>query len=382
MGRQSGHRMWAGLLALALVGSVPAAAGRAPKVVEIIPDTIRTPWRKPGAIRLTGVTLTRFGKRVQVHALTSGRATVRHGWAAGGVNRMYVDVRGAVVTPKTVVPYPPAGTVISRIRVAQYQTDPPISRIVLDVKPGYRPRQATPKGRAPAVISYPGSTPVRSTPRVPNHGATGRWARKPSTRSTGRKPLAQKPVRGKRSFVVAIDAGHGGRDPGAVGSRGLREKRVALDVARRVAELLRGKGHRVHLSRSTDRTLTPSMRTAWLKRTRSDVLVSIHCDSTRVRSYRGGASTYYHGGHRPSRQLARSVQRGMVTRARTRDAGIKSDYTRFGRGFYLLRKARRPAVLVEVGYISNPATERLLATATYRQKLAQGISGGIVEYLE
>jgi N-acetylmuramoyl-L-alanine amidase len=71
----------------------------------------------------------------------------------------------------------------------------------------------------------------------------------------------------------------------------------------------------------------------------------------------------------------------MVRHAGTRDGGVRSDYSRFGRGFYLLRRAKRPAVLVEAGYISNPQTERLLASAAYRQRLADGIADGIIQYL-
>lgn len=378
MSLKTAVRCLAGIACLLWGAAAPAHAGPVPDAVAASRAASETAWQRSGVPCLKGVTLARFGKRVQVHALTSAPATVQHGWAAGKVNRLWVDVRGVYVTPNTVVPLPPAGTVISRVRVAQYKSDPPVSRIVLDVKPGYGPLQATPAGRAPAVVSYPGGRPSTSVARVPNHGAKGRTVKVAA--APKRKPAPVK-TRGGRSFVVAIDAGHGGRDPGASGPRGLREKRVALDVARRLAETLRRKGHRVHLSRTTDRTTTPAMRTAWLKRTRSDVMVSIHCDSSPVRSYRGGASTYYHGAHRPSRALARAVQRKMVRTAGARDAGIKSDFSRFGRGFYLLRRARRPAALVEVGYISNPGTEKLLATAAYRQKLAEGIGAGILDYL-
>jgi N-acetylmuramoyl-L-alanine amidase len=311
---------------------------------------------------------------VQVNVSTTGPAILRHGYAAGGGNRFFVDVRGAYATSFTSVPYPPAKSVISRVRVAQYSTYPPVTRIVLDVKPGFRARQATPVGRPVAVLTRPGSGPLTSAPHA--HPRPETASAPPPQREPD--PLPSRSGRGK---VIALDAGHGGRDPGASGRSGLREKTVALDVVRRVTERLRRSGHRVVVSRSSDKTLPPSRRSAWIGRTRSDVLVSIHCDATPVRSAASGATTYFHGFHGPSRTLARSVQRSMVHKAGVRDGGVRSDLTRYSHGFYLLRKAKRPAVLVEVGYISNPKTERMLASAAYRQKLADGIAGGILSYL-
>ncbi len=190
-----------------------------------------------------------------------------------------------------------------------------------------------------------------------------------------------------RPYIVALDPGHGGRDPGAVRRRpGLVEKRITLDVARRVARNLRRRGIRVRLSRRGDRTLPPRVRARWLDQTRSDVLVSLHCDAARThRHTESGATTYYHAGGRAgargSRPLARSIQRRLVRAAATRDRGVRPDRTRFRRGFYMLRRAHRPAALVELGYLSNPATARSLRQARYRERLARGVSSGVLAYL-
>ena len=185
-----------------------------------------------------------------------------------------------------------------------------------------------------------------------------------------------------RRYVVALDAGHGGRDPGAT-RRGARlpEKRVTLDVALRLAHYLRRRGVKVRLSRMGDRTLRPPVRAKWLDRTHSDVLVSLHCDAAPGRIHAAGATTYFHSGSRASKKLARSIQTRLVRVTSTRNRGAQPDRVRCRHGFYMLRRAHRPAALVELGYISHPATARKMSRPAYRQRLAQGVGAGLLHYL-
>jgi N-acetylmuramoyl-L-alanine amidase len=186
----------------------------------------------------------------------------------------------------------------------------------------------------------------------------------------------RKPVR-----TVAIDIGHGGKDPGAIGVGSLAEKRIALDVGLRLARLLRRRGVRVALSRSSDRSLPPAERLRWTRTTRAHALVSVHCDAAPAGRVARGATTYYRCGCGDSRRLARQVQVSLVAAARTSSRGIRPDTTRYRRGFYLLRAASPPAVLVELGYVTHPTTAQRLRRASYRQRLARGIAAGVAAFL-
>ena len=174
-----------------------------------------------------------------------------------------------------------------------------------------------------------------------------------------------------RSFdTVVIDPGHGGHDSGAVGRRGTREKSVALDVANRVESKLRGAGFRTVMTRDTDRFITLGKRTRTLNRQDNAVMVSIHFNSARRRSAKG-IETFYHS--RCSRRLATKIQDQMLRAVRAPNRGVKRA------NFYVLRKARYPAVLVECGFLSNYYEDRLARRSSHREKLAQRIAQGVVE---
>jgi N-acetylmuramoyl-L-alanine amidase len=111
------------------------------------------------------------------------------------------------------------------------------------------------------------------------------------------------------------------------------------------------------------------------------MLLSIHCDSAVTPRPASGVTTYFHRGSTRSHLLARAVQHRLVKAARTRNRGVQPDTRRYRRGFYMLRRARRPAALIELGYISHRPTARRLIQPHYRQRLASGIAAGVVDYL-
>jgi N-acetylmuramoyl-L-alanine amidase len=323
-----------------------------------------------GLPRLVQVTLVPRGSRVQVRLRTTGRARARHHYLRGATPRIFIDVIGAVLDAPTPPAVPP-GTVVRAVRLGQNSESPPICRVVLELKAGTRANGIAPVGNSPGVLEFPnergdGLTVLASV------GAS-------IAAATPRRSSPVRP-RASRRYIIAVDAGHGGKDPGALGRKGFHEKRVTLDVALRLARYLRARGCQVRLSRSADSTLLPPQRSAWIKRTWSHLLVSIHCDSI-GRPNISGATTYFHSGHAPSRKLAEQVQERLVRAARSPDLGVRSDFTRYSRGFYLLRNARRPAVLVETGYISHPATAKRFAQPYYRQRVAEGIGAGVMDYL-
>jgi N-acetylmuramoyl-L-alanine amidase len=184
--------------------------------------------------------------------------------------------------------------------------------------------------------------------------------------SAGKSELGNRP--GPRGFrTVVIDAGHGGKDSGAVSrSTGVREKDLALDTARRVqAEL--GGDFRVVQLRPGDAFVDLDERVARASRS-GDILVSIHYNAGA--SYLRGPETYYW--RVDSYSLAKRIQQHL--------AAVSSGENSRGlvrRRLRLTRNPSIPCVLVECGYLSNPAEARLCATPAYRQRLASAIAEAI-----
>jgi N-acetylmuramoyl-L-alanine amidase len=215
---------------------------------------------------------------------------------------------------------------------------------------------------------------------------------------------------------VVLDPGHGGRDTGAVGSGGLREKDVTLDIARRVAAILGAQGLRVVLTRDDDRFVSLEERTARANESAADLFVSIHCNASESRARRG-VETYVLdttrdeiaarvaarenattqaataelasilGGLRladqsqRSSRLARLLDRSASSALQARygdvvDGGVHPA------GFYVLVGAAMPSVLFETSYISNPTDEQRLASEDGRQLFADAVANAVKAYRE
>ena len=169
--------------------------------------------------------------------------------------------------------------------------------------------------------------------------------------------------------TVVIDAGHGGHDPGARAVRGSSEKHLALDTSRRIAAILRQSGLRVIETRTGDYFVTLDKRTAVSNRTRNTIFVSIHYNWAR-RSRAAGVETFFCGPR--SSRLAANIQREIRKPYGAIDRGVKF------RKFYVLRNAKRPAVLVELGFLSNPAENAKVQAPAMRQRLAEAVARGIL----
>lgn len=168
--------------------------------------------------------------------------------------------------------------------------------------------------------------------------------------------------------TVVIDAGHGGKDGGAVWN-GLLERNLTLDVAKRLDAVLRGKGLRTVMTRKTDSTVELSTRAVIANRTRSSVFVSIHFNACRDRGA-SGIETHYRSSR--GRSLAGFIQRSLDRNVTGANRGVGyADYK-------VLRETKMPAVLVECGFISNKKEARLCASPAHRQKLAEAIAAGLL----
>jgi N-acetylmuramoyl-L-alanine amidase len=171
---------------------------------------------------------------------------------------------------------------------------------------------------------------------------------------------------GQRTIVV--DAGHGGHDRGGVPYQRIGEKGMTLDVSLRLKRVLEARGYRVIMTRSSDVFVPLGTRVAIANSHRGATFVSVHFNSSR-RAGANGVETYYYRGD--SASLAASIHRNVVAGAPTENRGIRR------RGFFVLRRTRIPSVLVECGFLTNPAEGRLAQSASYRQQLAERIARGI-----
>jgi N-acetylmuramoyl-L-alanine amidase len=215
---------------------------------------------------------------------------------------------------------------------------------------------------------------------------------------------------------VVLDAGHGGKDAGAIGQGGTLEKEVTLEIADRAARVLRAQGLEVLLTRDDDRFVSLEERTARANAFSADLFVSIHCNASEGRTRRG-LETYVLDTTRDeiaeqisarenaTTQAATAELASMLGSMRLADQAERSD--RFARllersglaalrlrypdtvdggvhpaAFYVLAGARMPAALVETSYISNAIEEQRLGTQEYRQLLADSIVNAIRAYRE
>lgn len=215
---------------------------------------------------------------------------------------------------------------------------------------------------------------------------------------------------------LVIDAGHGGDDPGAIGKTGLREKNVNLDIAKGLSNLLRSEGVEVIMIRSTDRFVSLPARVDIANRAKADLFLSIHSNANRVRSLSGFEAYYvspaiddskrallaaqnaaldldsrffasnslnlkailwdmiYTSNRAESIKLAKSICQTIERNLDTKVLGVKSAR------FYVLKGVQMPAVLIEIGFLSNYNEERKLRNSYYRQKIVESIAQGIKNY--
>lgn len=230
-----------------------------------------------------------------------------------------------------------------------------------------------------------------------------------------RRDAAVAPLR-----LIVLDAGHGGHDTGAIGPGGLQEKELVLDVTRRVARLLEDRlDVKVLLSRDADHFVTLRDRTTYANRERADLFVSIHANAHRQMAS-NGVETYFLSSEatdgaarqvaalensvvqlekaparaaarldavkailwdlaqsefqQESSRLAEVVQDSMTKSLRIPNRGVKQA------GFYVLGGAAMPAILIEIGFVTNPREERRLKDSRYRDEIARAIFSGLAEY--
>ncbi|MDP4650761.1 MAG: N-acetylmuramoyl-L-alanine amidase, partial [Haliea sp.] len=316
-------------------------------------------------------------------------------------DRIVLDVSGATLKA-SLSGLELASTPISLVRSAVREGDD--LRVVFDVRSVVEPRSFALKANAQA-----GDRLVLDL-----------YDRSPS------KPVAAEPVktsaateRGRRDIVVAIDAGHGGEDPGAIGPNRQREKDIVLAISRELQALLeRDEGFRPTMVRTGDYYISLKGRRDLARQRQADLFVSIHADAFTRReangasvyalSTRGATSTAasYLAQRENAADLIGGVRLGDkddvlasvltdLSMTSTLDHSLKVGGKVLSRmdtvarlhkrnveqaGFAVLKSPDIPSILVETGFISNPGEAQKLSTRAYQQKMAQAIHAGIRDW--
>lgn len=235
-----------------------------------------------------------------------------------------------------------------------------------------------------------------------------------------KKPLIKEKKKKSGPITVVIDPGHGGKDPGAIGPNGLREKDITLSVARKLGRKLKAKyGTRILYTRTKDKFVPLNERTEMANANKADLFVSIHVNASRNRRARG-VETYFlnwtndreatrvaarenrisykkmrqaqsglqailkdlarNSKKEESMRLAHNVQNSMVSTLKKDYRSIKDLGVKYAL-FYVLVGAEMPSILVEISFISNRDEERRLASERYRNRVAEAIARGIDSYM-
>ena len=307
---------------------------------------------------------------------------------------------------------------LPQTRLASEVRVPAASGVVTDVRVGSQP-----DGTLRVVVQLRSALAAHSVWAPGEEGgqlvlSLGEPAQEPAPAPPKTVRAAHAPGEGDRDVIIAVDAGHGGVDPGAIGHGGTREKDVTLAIARALAGRINAEpGMRAVLTRDRDEFLVLRDRIARARAAHADMFISVHADSMADRSITG-ASVYVLSVHGASSEAARwlaerentadlvggvraddqdALEPVLIEEAQNQIIGVsasaaervvsalegvgeirKAQVQRAG--FVVLKSRAIPSMLIETAYISNPAEERRLRNAREQARLADAIAGGVRSY--
>lgn len=345
----------------------------------------------------------------------------------GAPPRIYLDIKSADLGPGMTAPTIVEDGLLQQIRTGQPRTgivrvvldlesvhdytvfplgDP--YRIVIDISGRKQDQAAT---SAPVVTA-----PAKPAPPVADGKDEIAKVLEQAPREESKIHIPEAPVSSRLRRIV-VDAGHGGRDPGAVGPGGTYEKTVTLALAKKLARKLEASlGCEVILTRNRDVYLPLEERTAIANKVGADLFISLHANANKSRKPYG-VETYYlnfskndkaaalaarengtslkevsdlelilfdlmaNAKINESSRLAAEIQKGLVSGLGRHYSKIKDMGVRQG-PFYVLLGATMPSVLIEAAFISNPREEKRLASGTYQDRTADAIARSVRRYAE
>jgi len=174
-------------------------------------------------------------------------------------------------------------------------------------------------------------------------------------------------------YRIVLDPGHGGKDPGAVGPGGTKEKNVNLAVVKLLAKEL-SYFARVLFAREHDEYCELWERSSLANTAGADLFVSVHCNAADDPAANGTETLVYKFGGE-AEKLARRVQTSFVTALKTKDRGVKE------KNLHVCRETKMPAILVELAFVSNPEEEKKLNNPDWQKAAARAIAQGVADYL-
>ncbi|MEJ5170562.1 MAG: N-acetylmuramoyl-L-alanine amidase, partial [Fimbriimonadales bacterium] len=182
--------------------------------------------------------------------------------------------------------------------------------------------------------------------------------------------------------VVVVDAGHGGSDPGARSLGGkVLEKDLNLAMALEIANQLTRSGADVILTRASDVFLPLRERSEIANRSNAAFFISVHVNSNRVSNSRSGTMVFHHKTDPIGQLLADCIQREIGKTSGLPNLGTWSDGRIYASGFAVLRYAKMPAVLLELGFINHATDLRRIQTEDFRKKVASAVVKGLRVFL-
>jgi len=409
-----------------------APAAREPRL-ERGPDGVWLVIEWPGPAAAAAVTAT--ASAAPAAAVPTPEADDTLAWPLGDpVDRIIIPGHAAPASgvpppgaldppPASLPPAPPASRPASGTPAAQVAPGAPPSPAPAHSATGPPPgpaldpiariAAATQSGAAEQMLHHLAATPVAASVSPPAQAASAPAAVSPAPAPASRQ--AASPAPALRPLVIAIDPGHGGRDPGAIGPGGTHEKTIVMAIARELARQINAApGMRAHLIRDSDTYVELPDRARLAREAKADMFVSIHADAAENRQVRG-ASVYTLSTNGASSQHARWLadrensadliggvtvknndtlssvlldlaQSGHMKASQDAATHVLSGLSGVGKAhkqrveyanFSVLRNADMPAMLVETGFISNPDEEKRLKDPAYQRKVAAAILKGI-----
>lgn len=310
-------------------------------------------------------------------------------------DRVYVDIYQAKLNPilhgKT---YIINNDYLRKIRIAQKASSTVRVVVELDLNKAYYRVWHLPDPFRIIIDVYPSKLPKPSLP--------------------AKKKLSMVRQLGLGIGKIVLDPGHGGKDPGCIGKKGLQEKKVVLNVCNRLKTLLEKENLEVIMTRETDIFLRPEIRTVVANQKQADLFISIHANASRNRKLSGVETFYLNFSQDPSvietaarenatstknigemkgiikkivqnskidesQELAQVIQSNLVKSLSQKYKNVRNLGVKAG-PFWVLIGGEMPSVLVEISFLSNPTEESRLNSALYLQRVAQGIYEGIIAY--
>ncbi|GAC1652180.1 MAG: hypothetical protein NVS9B12_01330 [Vulcanimicrobiaceae bacterium] len=293
-------------------------------------------------------------------------------------NRWYVDLHGVTLQAP---PGDTAETVPSVTSLRVHQLTPDTVRVALTLT-GEKPVDITPTERGLVIVVHDedGAIAARTGAGQIGSAAAAYSAPAPSSSPGGWKyaPGSESPA-ASNSRLIVLDPGHGGSDPGAVRSE-IVEKVVALDISKRLREILIARGWQVTMTHDTDRDVyAPNDGGREELQARCDVantagarlFVSVHANTAGSSSVSG---TTFYVSKAMDLPLARALERRVVSESGTTDDGVQKAK------MYVTLHTTMPAVLIETAFMTNPGDYQRLSSLEWRQRMAQAIADGIGDY--